>query len=111
MKTIILLFSVSTLFLLSSCEKDLTNDDCIQDKIDLFIAENTDNLLTRIDQYTYQGETVYGFDTGIPADGFMDVYSETCVLLCSVGGLIGTSECNGGNFFTEATDRVVIWEH
>jgi len=109
-KIIMLLFCFSTIFL--SCDE--ADDEpglpsCLKDELDDF-----DNQFTcddaRVEQYMFQGKTVYLFETGTCiSDGGSPVYSAGCNLLGVLGTIAGNITINGDDFRNAVFVRT-IWE-
>jgi hypothetical protein len=82
---------------------------CVQYKIKDFNQSINCND-AKVDQYTFQGNTVYTFDPGnCGADLAAEVISSECNSLGSLGGFSGNTKINGVEFST-ATFIKTIWK-
>ncbi len=73
---------------------------CVENKIKKFnkslICKNA-----KVDQYSFQGKTVYTFDPGnCGADMTTEVISSDCISLGYLGGITGNTKVNGEEFST-----------
>lgn len=99
MKTIQILSALLLLFICScSKEKVKMNDtpECFTQRLS---DPNYVNLISKMDQYTFQGKTVYAIEPADNiADGATEVIDENCNKLGFLGGLKGNTEINGEDF-------------
>ncbi len=111
----IILYGIMYALLLSSCRKnkDIASGTpkCVSNEI----AANKDNMnweVGNIDEYTFQGKTVYAFepDEKVIADGFTAIKDGSCKTICNLGGIAGFMNCNGENFYQEAKLQRNIWK-
>lgn len=98
------------LLLLSSCGKD--RPECIQDKIDAFIALNSECENARVAQYTFKDRTVYSLEDGIClSDGGAMIFDENCEEICYLWGIAGIMECENLVWEDNAVLEEIIWEN
>lgn len=115
MKKLIYTAVIAAVIMLSfSCKKSgiaANIPSCIRNAIKMEI-NNPQSMVTRVNEYLFQGRLVYGFDYGVIADGGMDVKDGSCKNLCHVGGFGGPDidMCNGEHFFQVAVLKRIIWE-
>ncbi|GLR15557.1 DUF6970 domain-containing protein [Portibacter lacus] len=112
-----LIYILSFAFIIS-CNKDPDPeiDDsvpaCIQAQIDTFKA-NSDPCSQRgpsVIEYKFQDETVYAFDMGqCISDGSTMILNATCENICTLGTIIGITECRGEQF-SNAVEVRVLWQ-
>ncbi len=105
MKYLALLSLSATLLFFASCKKDIASGvpKCVKSKIQAY------NDLINVDEFFFQGKTVYTFSTDI-ADDFTYIYDESCALICQIGGFAGISNCNSENFYQAAIFKRNIWK-
>ena len=83
---------------------------CIQDKIDIIIAQDVWNPPAKIYSYQYEGETVYYF-TARCCDIMSELYDENCNFICAPdGGIAGKGDGKCTDFITQSTKEKLIWE-
>jgi hypothetical protein len=82
---------------------------CVENKIkDFNKSTNCNNA--KVDEYTFQGNTVYTFDPGnCGADMTTEVISSDCNNLGYLGGISGNTKINGAEFST-ATFIKTTWK-
>jgi hypothetical protein len=86
---------------------DTTN--CIEAKINSFNKDPFICADARVDEYSFQGKTVYVFYIGTCAiDGVSGVIDSDCIGLGRLGGLTGNTIINGEEFSNAAFIRN-IW--
>ncbi len=88
--------------IISSCtrlEIEKETPKCVKDEIVRFDKEQKCNDI-RVDEYIFQGNTVYVFVIGSScgADMQSNVIDTACTSLGALGGLAGIVEINGENF-------------
>ena len=112
-RTSIILVIIFAGFSLDSCNKDNVPEgtpECIESKIQEFkeIACNDG----KVDEYTFQGQTVYVFDPGIVcgADLTSEVVLSDCTNLGYLGGISGNVIING-EAFASAEFVQNIWKN
>ena len=118
MKTILLTIAALASLALSiaSCHtsKKATQNDipaCIREKIDAAKADPQHARIKAVYRYTYKGASVYYTVTDHCNDCFNQVYTAECAPLCSPdGGFTGRGDGKCKTFFTESTDKVLIWQ-
>ena len=111
MKYVLILFTALIIF---SCTKTTSSDSistpsCTRAAIDSSLAKPKGTLYVKIDQYQYNGATVYLYYAGC-CDRTNDVRDVNCVFLFSPsGGITGCGDCTHPNFFTEAHLVGNVW--
>ena len=103
------LLALSTSFF-SACKKDARETPtCIWNKITAFDS-SFECAEAKVDNYTFQGETVYVFDPGVcsQTDMASEVLNQDCESIGFLGGLIGNQTINGENF-SSAHFEETIW--
>jgi hypothetical protein len=94
--------------LFCSCSDDIPS--CIDDRIDEFKEMNKDCADASIIVYEFQEIRLYGFTDGqCIADGGTTLLTEDCETYCFLGGIAGFIECQGENFFQNASEIEQIW--
>lgn len=110
MKKLSLILLISSLII--SCNKlniEKGTPKCVENKIKDFNKSATCNT-SKVDEYTFQGNTVYTFDPGnCGADMTAEVISANCNSLGFLGGISGNTKINGVEFST-ATFVKTIWK-
>jgi len=111
------LLLTSLIFSTTSCNKeDLPEGlpDCIESEIKEYkkLSANVDCQKTYVKEYIFEEETVYvGYAGDACIESGETIYTEECEQLCFVSGLGGTvANCNGVNFYENATFVKLIWE-
>ena len=100
----ILVFTSCTRF-----EIEADTPKCVKDKIVDFNKDQTCSDI-KVDEYTFQGISVYVFDSGTcGADMQSSVIDTDCNNLGALGGLAGNIEINGESF-ESAVFVKTIWE-
>lgn len=91
------------------CSKDDdTIPQCIEDLIEHFKNYQCEGL--KVDQYKFQGKFVYVFDENSCGGDFQSyVYSSHCKKLGYLGGFVGNSTINGGDF-NNAVFIKTVWK-
>jgi hypothetical protein len=97
----------------ASCRKSAIASNipsCIRNEIQAQIDDPQSNVV-KVNEYMFQGKTVYGFDHFMAADGTMEIKDGDCNTLCYVGGFGGPNVnlCNGENFFQHAVFKRNVW--
>ena len=107
--SILLAFALVTF---SNCSKpDNTPDTsaCIQNMIVNYSREESCPD-AKVDEYTFQGKTVYVFDSGTcGADMTSAVVSSDCNTLGHLGGFAGNTKINGEDF-SKASFVKTVWK-
>jgi hypothetical protein len=100
------------LFLVMSCTKleiDKSAPKCIEKKIKEF-NKSTGCNTAKVEEYTFQGITVYLFDPGnCGADLQAQVYNADCKNIGYLGGFEGSVKINGEDF-SNATLVKTVWQ-
>ncbi|MDA7501775.1 hypothetical protein N8482_00710 [Chitinophagales bacterium] len=89
------LLFITLLLVFSSCEGDNVLPDCIDSELDDFktVACSFTGELT---EWEFDEREVYCFYYGdCVDDDRAEIYDEDCVLLCTLFGLSGNTECEG----------------
>jgi hypothetical protein len=112
MKSIILSLAFASL-LFTNCSKSEFSDsipDCIKSSIEA--NKNKDDWnIKRVDEYQYQGNTVYIFEADqIYPDMQTPVIKSDCTTLCTLGGIAGITMCNGDRFYDKAKLIRSVWQ-
>lgn len=95
-------------FLITSC----ATDDCLEQTIDRFKAEQGNCPNAQILKYSFQDEEVYLFAEGTCfSDALIQVTNTECELICELGGIGGFTECSGEVFVGNAELLETIWEN
>ena len=67
--------------------------------------------ISEVYQYTFQGKKVFEFvPQGTCCDLANTIYSENCIMLCSLFGITGNQICQSDTFYLKATDKVQVWK-
>lgn len=92
------------LVVLTSCSSLPT---CLKKEMDTF-SKNNSCATAKVDQYTFQGKTVYVFDPGTcGADMTSKVVDQNCKVLGHLGGFAGNTKINGKSFSTAVLVKTV----
>lgn len=83
--------------------------DCLNEKIKDFKKEKSCDD-KRVDEYTFQGMTVFLFGRNCCCDFASDVLDNECNVLGYLGGIAGMTDINGANFYQNSTYVRAIWE-
>lgn len=106
-KYIILLLA----FGIMSCGDDTPDaPQCILDELENF--QNSDICVgDNLASWEFQGETVYCFAfgacEGVP--GTAEIYDAGCTLICTMGGDLGLTTCQGLEWAINASNEQSIW--
>lgn len=96
-----------------SCHKnkvDKNAPSCIKQRVNDF-SKSCCNSNAKVDEYTFQNNTVYVFDEGnCGADMASQVYDKDCNSLGLLGGFAGNTKINGEDF-SNAKHIKVIWKN
>ncbi len=108
-KVLVSLFILVCLFV--SCRRgdcSKGTPQCIKGKITDFDKTACDN--GKVEEYVFQGQTVYLFETGntCGADLTSEVTDENCVTLGYLGGIAGNTKINNEDF-SHANFKRKIW--
>jgi len=83
---------------------------CIKHLISGFNKENFCNKGVKVERYTFQSKTVYGFNPGTcGADMTSEVIDSECQNMGFLGGIAGNTEINGEDF-SLAIFESVVWK-
>ena len=99
-----------------SCTKvDLMRDvpDCIESNIrDFTKIESTCDSGSEVNEYLFQGETVYSFFEGnCGSDSGTQVFDHECNFIGYLGGIANLEEINGENFDSSAVFIGMVWSN
>jgi len=99
----------------SSCRKeDHSHEgtpDCIKEKITLFTNSTILCDDATVDEYRFQGKSVYLFSEGFCiSDGVTAVVDNNCKSLGFLGGFAGSTKINGVLFYENAVLVKNIWK-
>ena len=108
--TTLIIVSLLTALLFSSCQKKYLDDD-FPNCLNNLIGEYDDGQCSnRLYSYDYMGDKVY-LVTSECFDDCSSLYDETCDYLCRPTGCInGTGDGKCPDFFDEAENRELLWE-
>jgi len=109
MKKILVILLLPFIF---SCEKDCIRElpSCVENWIDTVKKDATASAPAEVNEYRYQGKTVYLL-TAECCDQYNKLYDSDCNYLCAPSGGIGgggDGECP--NFFQEAEFVRLVWK-
>ncbi len=106
-KLFMVLLIVSTTVSCNKSKVKKGTPDCVKDKITEFDKSSACNN-AKVDQYTFQGNTVYAFEPGsCGADMATEVISSDCKTLGYLGGFSGNTKINGSEFSTAKFENTV----
>ncbi len=111
---------LASILAFSSCEKlailsGVINGEipkCISEEIAAFKIEAYDTCDegATVIKYLFQDEEVYVFTLGhCLSDGAQEVLNSDCEVICTLGTIVGITECQGEDFVT-AEELKVIWK-
>ncbi len=111
------IFIALLIFVFVGCEKfpvilDNRIPNCIQDKIEVFEKEMNEicEAGAKVTQYKFQDETVYLFTpSNCFSDAGFEIFNRKCELICTLGTILGISDCRGEPF-SNAEEIKVIWK-
>ena len=92
----------------NKAEKERHNSDCLEAEINRYriMSYCAD---AKVDQYSFQGETVYVFEPGTcGADMSAPVMDSKCNVIGHLGGFSGNGQIKGENF-SNATFIKTVW--
>jgi hypothetical protein len=104
MKNIILFLLIFGTF---ACKK--SEPDCILTKIENFKKNDTFKGAS-IDEYEFDGKTVYLFYAGDFPDAGTQIYDADCNDFCFLGGIAGFTKCNDKDFNKNSKFIKNIWK-
>lgn len=108
MKILTLLLLSATLMIACATKKPVI-PNCVESKISEYRLSTTCGD-AKVDEYTFQGKTVYAFGPGTcGADMTTEVMNADCATLGHLGGIAGNTKINGEEFSTAKFVRTV-WE-
>jgi len=83
---------------------------CVMKLIDDAVKATPSSTPTRVDEYLYNGKTVYLF-TAPCCDQYNTLYSETCIPVCApTGGFTGKGDGKCPDFVSTAKFVKLIWQ-
>jgi hypothetical protein len=104
---------ISTALFLQSgqCHKStVAIPGCIQSKIDEIKAQPKWNPPAQVDEYNYQGKSVYLFTSNC-CDQYIMLYDGSCHYVCAPsGGIDGGGDKKCKDFYTTAKHIQLIWK-
>ena len=106
MKIKYILMILALAFVFVSCETESSNQ--IPKTIKKLIKEQRKDCLESVLKYSYQGQTVYYFDSSCP-DFYETIYDENGNIVCQMGGISGNGDNKCPCFFDDATFVEEIW--
>ncbi len=88
-----------------SCKKEDNSlagtPDCVKQKIAVFAGSSLICEGAAVNEYRFQGQTVYVFSDGsCIADAGAAVYDSACASIGFLGGIVGNTKVNGVEFST-----------
>ena len=96
-----------------SCDEIIDEDgatSCIREKIEQFKRESLTNPPRAVYSYQYNGKTVFHINSDC-CDQFHTLYDVNCNIICFPdGGITGNGDGSCPDFFTKATNQVLIWK-
>ena len=99
------------LLIFLSCNQHNDIDSCIEERIADFGSEICPENAT-VKKYLFQGKTTYAIHPGnCGADLSDEILDEDCNLLGYIGGIAGTTEINGADYYANATLEATIWQN
>jgi len=113
MKNVLIISCV--IFLFAACSPKnqaiLNLPVCLANKIDSIRKDGKINMPQSVIRYTYKGESVYYVTSGC-CDQFNEVYDNSCKSPGAPdGGVTGKGDGRLPEFFTNATNKRVVWEN
>jgi hypothetical protein len=103
---VILLFVALTI---GSCKEEKLEPSCLNDNI-TELEDSPCEEGVQISLFEFQGGNVYLLEPGnCIADGTTEVIDVECKSLGFLGGLAGSSDINGLNFYENSTFIKVVW--
>ena len=101
---------------LTSCEKNgfesmrFAQSDCIQNMIEEFLKQPKERRPYSVTEYLYKGNLVY-YIISPCCDQYNPVYNDDCEYLgAPTGGARGAGDGKLPDFFSNVTNKKVIWE-
>lgn len=106
MKTTLLILVL--LAAVHSCKKGDSVDmpACMAERIAEF--DNT-IALDSVVKYRFHNKDVYLFDHSQCCDIGAPIYDSECNVICTMGGFIGNTDCEGENFASNAVPISTVW--
>lgn len=96
-----------------SCKKHDNSNPipaCLQSSIDSSLALPRESMYVQLDEYRYQGRSVYLFYAGC-CDRVNLLFDGNCnYLFAPSGGFTGMGDMSHPNFFTEAVKVTTLWK-
>lgn len=101
-------------FSLFSCDKATDTAElppCADELFELFTAENETCDGAQVAIYMFQDMEVSVFAQGnCISDSSTSVFNEDCEEICFLGGIAGFQDCDGVNFYDNASLVRILWE-
>lgn len=109
MKFIFLLLALPLLHEKCNTQKN-SIPSCIQQKIEQIQKEPRWNPPAEVNEYSYEGKTVYLFSSPC-CDQYNNLYDKECNLICAAsGGFTGKGDRKCPEFFEKAKHVKLIWK-
>jgi hypothetical protein len=92
----------------SSCENDPPEvPECIDELASTLNSDFCDGA--DLNRFDFNGRTVYCFFYGNCTDAKAVIYEDDCTEICTLFGLSGNTSCEGLDWQSNATNRVLIY--
>ena len=92
----------------SSCENDPPEvPECIDELASTLNSDFCDGA--DLNSFDFNGRTVYCFFYGNCTDAKAVIYEDDCTEICTLFGLSGNTSCEGLDWQSNATNRVLIY--
>jgi hypothetical protein len=106
----VLALGVILVFSYTSCKKESLLPSCVQKKIEIIKSQPKWNPAAQVDEYLYNGKTVYGF-TNNCCDQYYEVFDAECNYICAPsGGITGRGDNKCTDFQEKAQFVRVVWK-
>lgn len=107
-----LISALSITVMVAACKKSDVAADipvCIKSNIEANKNQPYWNV-KQVDEYQYQGKLVYVYEAEtVYPDMQTPIFSSDCAIICTLGGIAGTTTCNGENFSNKSTFIRTVW--
>ncbi|RUA34055.1 MAG: hypothetical protein DSY77_07110 [Bacteroidetes bacterium] len=101
---------ILVVLIVTSCKDSNIDPSCLNDKINELEDISCEDGV-QITLYEFQGQNVYLLELGnCIADGSTEVVDASCRTLGFLGGLAGSNEIDGLDFYENAIFIEVVWE-
>lgn len=107
---LILSAALISLLLAGKCDKENVTPECISQRIEQIKAQAKWNPPAEVNQYTYNGKTVYLFSSNC-CDQYNELYDANCNYICAPsGGFTGKGDGKCADFTSAATHIRLVWK-